>query len=116
MQKRHCNCKPDEDCSMADPEIVEIPSVEYNEARKEMREEEISWWGRRATLTRRAANRLRRRLGSLKCSVCYDDEELWIAACEHICCKECWQQWLKIKKKCPVCRCCTRINKLIAVN
>merc|ERR1712137_935269 len=43
--------------------------------------------------------------GGLKCSICREPAQSpFSSRCGHICCKICWDQWLKEQLSCPVCR------------
>ena len=46
------------------------------------------------------------KLQRLTCVVCSDSPPHvpCVAKCGHVCCKGCWEQWLKVKSACPYCR------------
>ncbi|KAA8496047.1 hypothetical protein FVE85_2202 [Porphyridium purpureum] len=41
---------------------------------------------------------------SRTCCICEDEGMLLSAPCRHMCCKECWLEWLSRSKTCPLCR------------
>ncbi|EGC38094.1 hypothetical protein DICPUDRAFT_24770, partial [Dictyostelium purpureum] len=43
------------------------------------------------------------------CQSAYDNP--YYSPCNHVCCYECWNQWLSLKLECPVCRERTRVKQ-----
>ncbi|GAM29214.1 hypothetical protein SAMD00019534_123900 [Acytostelium subglobosum LB1] len=51
--------------------------------------------------------------GTLYCPICQcKPTNGHVSLCGHICCWECWGQWLSIKLECPVCREKTRLKQV----
>jgi Zinc finger, C3HC4 type (RING finger) len=51
------------------------------------------------------------------CPICRDRLKNPLASkCGHVCCAECWGEWLVEKRECPVCRKRTRSAQLQRLN
>lgn len=46
------------------------------------------------------------KLKSKSCNICQQSPPVvaLVSSCGHICCQGCWNQWLRVKSICPVCR------------
>ena len=93
-------------------EIVEINPKEYLHAKQKQERDEARWLKLQQKSRKRRCTQPGDKNLEGVCSICYCEQNLWIAKCKHVCCQNCWKKWLTVRKKCPVCRQHTRIRLL----
>jgi hypothetical protein len=50
------------------------------------------------------------------CPICKEQALAPCAAkCGHVCCKECWSQWLRVKPACPICKGATDADSIMRI-
>lgn len=55
--------------------------------------------------------------GGIECLICrFYPTDPHLSKCGHICCKNCWDQWLAIKLECPACKAQTRQGRLVKMH
>ncbi len=56
-------------------------------------------------------------LDAMECVVCYArDKTILASKCGHLACEDCWNNWLKIKLECPMCKKKVRQKQLIKLH